>query len=206
MITIVDYGLGNIRAFQNVYKRLNVEIKLASSVADLSSASKIILPGVGAFDHAMEMLNQSGMRDCLDNMVLVHKVPVIGICVGMQMMANSSDEGVSQGLGWIDGVVTSLDSSRAINSIDLPLPHMGWNNIEAKQDSVLFKDLDAQKNFYFLHSYYFQCNNSSNVLATSNYGFDFACVVNKENIYGIQCHPEKSHHNGVALLKNFAEL
>lgn len=206
MITIVDYGLGNIKAFANVYKRLNIETRYASTPEQLMEAKKIVLPGVGAFDHAMRMLNQSGLKDCLNTLVLERKVPVIGICVGMQMMGHSSEEGTSNGLGWIDGTVKRFHYDNDVIANKYPLPHMGWNNISEIKPSALLNNLDEQKRFYFLHSYYFNCNNPDDVVATANYGFDYACIVNHSNVYGIQCHPEKSHHNGVALLKNFAEL
>lgn len=206
MIVIVDYGLGNIKAFANVYKRLNINAVYASTPEQLERATKIILPGVGAFDHAMRMLNESGLRECLDMLVLEKKIPIIGICVGMQMMANQSEEGVSDGLGWIDGTVKRFSYECEIISRQHPLPHMGWNNINSLRNSALVENLDELKRFYFLHSYYFECNNADDVVATANYGFDYACIVNHGNVYGIQCHPEKSHHNGVALLKNFAEL
>jgi len=206
MITIVDYGLGNIKAFANVYKRLNISACYASTPEQLQQASKIILPGVGAFDHAMHKLNTSGLRETLDNLVLEKKVPVIGICVGMQMMANDSEEGTSKGLGWINGTVKRFSYPNEEVAKKHPLPHMGWNNINPVKASALVTNLDEYKRFYFLHSYYFHCASTTDIVATANYGFDYACIVNHDNVYGIQCHPEKSHHNGVALLKNFAEL
>ncbi|TNH93354.1 imidazole glycerol phosphate synthase subunit HisH [Aeromonas sobria] len=206
MITIVDYGLGNIKAFANVYKRLNIPTCYASTPEQLQKASRIILPGVGAFDHAMHKLNTSGLRETLDNLVLEKKVPVIGICVGMQMMAHSSEEGISAGLGWINGSVKRFSFQGELETINHPLPHMGWNDISPVKVSPLVAHFDEHKRFYFLHSYYFECVNHTDVVATANYGFDYACIVNHENVYGIQCHPEKSHHNGVSLLKNFSEL
>jgi glutamine amidotransferase len=206
MITILDYGLGNVRAFANLYKRLNIEVEYASTTSQLSKASKIILPGVGAFDHAMETLDKSGLRECLDELVLSQSVPVIGICVGMQMMAEGSEEGVREGLAWIKGTVKHFDHSDMPVSREYPLPKMGWNNITPVKDSKLLTNLDEFKRFYFLHSYYVQCENHADVIATANYGFDYDCIVNHKNVYGIQCHPEKSHHNGMALLKNFAEI
>ncbi|ENM3847188.1 imidazole glycerol phosphate synthase subunit HisH [Vibrio cholerae] len=206
MITIVDYGLGNIKAFANLYKKINIDLRYASNPTQLNSASKIILPGVGAFDHAMQMLNDSGMRETLDELVLEKKVPVIGICVGMQMMADSSEEGQLKGLGWIPGTVKKFKrESQALES-QYPLPHMGWNSLEIARTSELLLGLDDKKLFYFLHSYYYEPSEKKHVVATANYGFEYACIVNKDNVYGIQCHPEKSHHNGIALLKNFASL
>jgi imidazole glycerol-phosphate synthase subunit HisH len=206
MITIVDYGLGNIKAFANLYKKLNIELSYASNANELANATKIILPGVGAFDHAMQMLNDSGMRETLDELVLEKKVPVIGICVGMQMMADSSEEGQLKGLGWIPGTVKKFRRDTQVLDSQYPLPHMGWNSLEIARTSELFLGLDEKKRFYFLHSYYYEPSDKAHVIATANYGFEYACIVNKSNVYGIQCHPEKSHHNGVALLKNFASL
>ena len=202
MITIIDYGLGNLSAFINVYKRLNIDVQLASTIGELKTASKLILPGVGTFDQAMNKLNSSGLRNYLDELVLKKKIPVIGICVGMQIMALKSDEGVLPGLGWIDGKVKRL----LLNNKDLPLPHMGWNDIKIQKKISLIANIDIDKRFYFLHSYYLQCQNLDDVIANINYGIDFPCIINHENVFGIQCHPEKSHYNGMSLLKNFAEL
>lgn len=202
MITVIDYGLGNLSAFVNVYKRLNIDVQFASTVSDLKKASKLILPGVGTFDQAMNKLNSSGLRNYLDELVIKKKIPIIGICVGMQIMALKSDEGVLPGLGWINGKVNRL----ILNNKNLPLPHMGWNDIKIQKKSPLIDNLDNYKRFYFLHSYYFQCQNLDDVIANINYGFDFPCIINHENIFGIQCHPEKSHYNGMNLLKNFAGL
>lgn len=205
MISIVDYGLGNVLAFVNVYKRLNIDVKVASTVDDLMHSSKLILPGVGDFDHAMNLLNQSGLRETLDDLVLNKKVPVIGVCVGMQILANSSDEGTLPGLGWISGQVRSFKIMQE-NSQKLPLPHMGWNDVKPITSNGLFKTLENDAIFYFLHSYYFVCNDQRNHIAISNYGFEFCCAVNAGNIFGVQFHPEKSHHFGAQLLKNFSEL
>jgi len=202
MITIIDYGLGNLSAFINVYKRLDIDVQLASTIGKLKKASKLILPGVGSFDQAMNKLNSSGLRNYLDELVLKKKIPVIGICVGMQIMALKSDEGVLPGLGWIDGKVKRL----ILNNKDLPLPHMGWNDIKIQKKISLIANIDIDKRFYFLHSYYLQCQNLDDVIANINYGIDFPCIINHENVFGIQCHPEKSHYNGMSLLKNFAEL
>lgn len=204
MITIIDYGVGNINAFVNVYKRLNVPVKIAKIAADLEDAQKLILPGVGHFDHAMSELIKSGMREKLDELVLVRKLPVIGICVGMQMMGNDSDEGTIQGLQWIDASIKKFDETK-IKQVTR-LPHMGWNDVCPVRINPLFVGLEKEALFYFLHSYYFQCNNPSDILATSEYGGLFTCAAQHENIYGIQFHPEKSHSYGEKLLHNFAKL
>lgn len=205
MIAIIDYGVGNIKAFGNIYKNLNIPFKIAKCVQDLDGITKIILPGVGAFDHAMMSLQHSGMRDRLDELVLEEKLPVIGICVGLQMLASSSEEGVLPGLDWIDGKVKKFDADKL--TATMPLPHMGWNNINiVGTDNPLLKDLDQESRYYFLHSYYIECKNKEDVIAYSEYGEGFASIINHKNIYGIQPHPEKSHNNGITLLKNFGEL
>lgn len=204
MIAIIDYGLGNIQAFVNVFNRLGIPVCVARTAEELAQADKLILPGVGAFDHAMRLLEASGMRQTLDRMVLVQKVPVLGICVGMQILADSSDEGRLPGLGWIPGRVRGFDSEP--RAARLPLPHMGWNDVLLTGGNGLFNGLEQEARFYFLHSFYFECRSRDAVLATASYGFDFCCAVCSGNVYGVQFHPEKSHHFGTDLLKNFAEL
>lgn len=204
MITIVDYGLGNIRAFLNVYRRLNIEATTATTAAELEHASKIILPGVGSFDHAIDRLNRSGMRETLDDLALGRRVPILGVCVGMQILGRDSDEGRLPGLGWIDGRVRALASLMPAEK--LPVPHMGWNDVRPVAAGTLFDQLDAGARFYFLHSYYFECDRQQDTLAVSAYGLDFACAVHAENVFGVQFHPEKSHHYGARLLKNFGEM
>jgi imidazole glycerol-phosphate synthase subunit HisH len=204
MIAIVDYGLGNILAFLNVYNRLNIPVIVAKSAADLRNATKLILPGVGSFDHAMQQLDQSGMRQLVEQLVMHNKIPVLGICVGMQMLAKSSEEGKLPGLGWIDGVVKKFDLSTM--SASIKLPHMGWNDVNPMLAGGLFKGMEQDSRFYFLHSFYFECHQQSNILALSDYGGNFSCAVRQDNVYGVQFHPEKSHHFGSQLLKNFAEV
>lgn len=204
MIRIIDYGVGNVQAFLNVYKRLGIEVSRAREPGDLDGAEKIILPGVGAFDHAMQLLERSGLRGRLDDLVLGRQVPVLGVCVGMQILSERSDEGKLAGLGWIPGQVRSFAENAA--SSHLPLPHMGWNDVRVRKGAPLLKGLEDSARFYFLHSYYFECKDPSHVVSTADYGFDFACIVASGNIYGVQCHPEKSHQFGARLLRNFAEL
>lgn len=204
MIRIVDYGVGNIQAFLNVFKRLGIPADRAHAPADLKDASRLVLPGVGAFDTAMHMLNRSGMREELDRLVLKCKTPVMGVCVGLQMLGNGSDEGQLPGLGWIPGRVHAFATTP--QSASLPVPHMGWNDLELRQpDNPIFHAFEPKPRFYFLHSYYFRCDDRAHVAATANYGFDFDCIVSSGNIHGVQCHPEKSHHFGAQLLMNFAE-
>ncbi len=204
MITIVDYGLGNVRAFLNVYRRLNIEARTATNREELRNASKVILPGVGAFDHAMERLEHSGMRDVLDHLALEQGVPVLGVCVGMQILAEGSDEGVSPGLGWIRGRVRSLGS--LVDAAAFPVPHMGWNDVRPLAAGGLFEGLESGARFYFLHSYCLDCERREDEIAVAHYGMAFACAVKSANIYGVQFHPEKSHQWGIRLLKNFGDV
>lgn len=204
MIGIVDYGSGNIQAIKNIYKNLKLDCKFVSSPEDFDGITKIILPGVGAFDEAMTQLNESGMRAVLDSLVLNKKMPVLGVCVGMQIMAAGSDEGELPGLGWFDAHVKRFDANKIEHKPKLP--HMGWNEILPKSEHSIFKAVDLQKGFYFLHSFYFKCNNPSDVLAETFYGDIFHCAVHKDNIYGFQYHPEKSHSNGINLFRNFAGI
>jgi len=206
MIALINYGLGNIQAFVNVYQRLHIPVMVANTPEEIRQASKLILPGVGHFDHAMHLFNKSGMRESVEFQVLDKKIPLLGICVGMQMLAHRSDEGSEKGLGWINGEVRSLKSLLPTNA-PLPLPHMGWNDISSEISSPLFTDFDPKDSrFYFLHSFYFDCaDQSSNCIATADYGEKFCCAASHENVYGVQFHPEKSHFFGENLLKNFSE-
>jgi glutamine amidotransferase len=204
MITIIDYGLGNVKAFANVYKKLDIPIKIATQADDLKKATKVILPGVGAFDQAMRRLEISGMRKILDEIVLDRKVPVLGVCVGMQMLAYSSEEGKLPGLGWIDAEVKRFDSASFTSFACVP--HMGWNEVKVLKANGLFRELGNAGRFYFLHSYYIHCKKSEDIIAVTDYSGEFVSAVNSGNIFGVQFHPEKSHHWGIRLLENFAKL
>jgi glutamine amidotransferase len=204
MISIVDYGLGNIQAFLNIFNKLGIKAQRASNVLQLKEASHLILPGVGHFDHAMKKLNDSDLRDCLQELVIDLKIPILGICVGMQMLADKSEEGIIPGLGWIPGNVRAFSSNPICSK--LPLPHMGWNKLNINQSALISSNNDQLSEYYFLHSYYFDAEDKLNVNATSDYGFDFDAVINRENIYGVQFHPEKSHEYGEKLLKNFSTI
>lgn len=201
MIAIADYGLGNVQAFLDIYKRLNIPAIGARTAAELAGGERIILPGVGAFDRAMERLEESGMREELDRQVLGERKPVLGVCVGMQMMADTSEEGARPGLGWIPGTVVRFDE-RAFNQ-RTHLPHMGWNDVDPRPGHTLFDGIDDPR-YYFLHSYHYAPANNDDVLATSTYGATFASALRRGKIFGTQFHPEKSHQFGVSLLANFA--
>lgn len=202
MIAILNYGLGNLRAFANIYHRLNISHCIADTPQQIATAERLILPGVGAFDHAMQRLKSSALYQPLVEAVIDRGVPVLGVCVGMQMLARSSEEGAEPGLGWIAGEVARIRfPSHAPPGL---LPHMGWSTIKAASGERLLDGLDDELGFYFLHTYRFICDDEANVIATADYAMPFHSAVRKDNIYGVQFHPEKSHHNGVTLLKNFA--
>lgn len=203
MIGIISYGVGNVQAFLNIYQKLHIPAIEVKTVRELDSCEKLILPGVGAFDHAMNLFNASGMAESVNELVLNKKTPVLGVCVGMQMMANSSDEGMQPGLSWIDAKVKKFDESKI--SFKTHLPHMGWNDIVIVKNSGLFSGLTSPK-YYFLHSYYFDCNEPDDAIAVTEYGINFVSAANHDNVYGVQFHPEKSHRFGIKLLENFAVL
>lgn len=201
MIGVVDYGLGNVQAIINIYNNLGIPAVRFNSSSLSDSVTRIILPGVGAFDSAMRMLESSGLRDGLNDLVFNKNLPVLGICVGMQIMANRSEEGTRPGLGWIPGEVKLLDSDSSASK--LSLPHMGWNDI-LPQHHYLFENIPDPR-YYFLHSYCFVPLSSEHVLATAEYGQSFAAAISNGCVIGVQFHPEKSHHWGIELLKNFAK-
>lgn len=203
-VSIIDYGVGNIRAFVQLYRRLNIAVSIADTPQAVTAAARLILPGVGAFDWAMSRLDASGLRDAVDAAAMERKVPILGVCVGMQMMAHRSDEGQRAGLGWIDADVRHFSAIGAASS--QPLPHMGWNDVRpTKAGPGLFEGLSDPR-YYFLHSYCVVAHDMADVAATACYGASFACAVQRGNIYATQFHPEKSHDCGVALLRNFAAI
>ena len=204
MIKIVNYGSGNIRAIGNIYDRLNINYAVADTPEALKGANKIILPGVGAFDETMGMLYKSGFKEVLEELVLTDKIPILGICVGMQILSEGSEEGDLEGLGWIKGRVKKIDKN--LLSHKPKLPHLGWNSVDIKKHSKILDSVDAKTGFYFIHSFYFECQNPEDELTSTFYGKNFSSSVNRENITGVQFHPEKSHHNGISLLKNFSQL
>jgi glutamine amidotransferase len=204
MIAIIDYGSGNIAAISSIYKSLGISHNVVSDTASLPFADKYILPGVGNFDFTMNAIRANGILTTLNEQILILKKPILGICVGMQLMADSSEEGKGIGLGWIKGKVSRIKSSQS----GLRLPHMGWNSISIKDNSLLLlKNIDPIMGFYFLHSYRFVPQDLSSIMATTEYGDSLVCgISNHENIFGVQFHPEKSHNNGVQLFKNFSDI
>lgn len=205
MIAIVNYGSGNIGAISNIYKKAKVEHVIVERPELLDQADRYILPGVGHFDHAVSYLRRSGLLGALQDNVIKQQKPLLGICVGMQILADSSEEGSEPGLGWVPGRVRKFERSNDC----LRIPHMGWNEVEVVNDGACLLDrVDSSIGFYFLHSYYFDPMNSRSILAQTVYGrLAFAsAVTNGSNIFGVQFHPEKSHHNGMAVLTNFATL
>lgn len=204
MIAIINYGSGNVGAIANIYKQLKIPHMITGDLAELAMAERYILPGVGAFDATMRYLNQSGMVDLLNEQVLEKKKKVMGICVGMQILGDSSDEGELSGLGWIPGRVRKIDE--ATLAANPKLPHMGWNSVRPRDGASLFGGVDCERGFYFLHSYYFDAASPELVAATVEYGRELPCAVARDNVFGMQFHPEKSHANGVRIFRNFAEL
>lgn len=204
MIAIVDYGSGNVAAIADIFKRLKVPHRITRDHAELREADRYILPGVGAFDTTMRTLKESGLIGVLNEEVHDRGKKILGICVGMQILGDSSEEGVLPGLGWIPGHIRRIDTS-AIEG-QTKLPHMGWNSILLKGRLPLFEAVDLDRGFYFLHSYYFDATNQASVVATVDYGNKLPCGVISGNVFGLQFHPEKSHANGVAVFRNFSLL
>ncbi|HAN18992.1 MAG: imidazole glycerol phosphate synthase, glutamine amidotransferase subunit [Bacteroidetes bacterium GWC2_33_15] len=200
-IVILDYGMGNLRSVYNKCKRIGYQALISNKKEDILNADKLILPGVGHFANGMLKLAELNLIPVLNEKVLVNKTPILGICLGMQLFCKSSEEGNAKGLGWIDAetVRFKLQDNR------YKIPHMGWNSIKPKKESVLFNHFDADYLYYFVHSYYIQCNNQADILATTEYKIEFVSALEKENIFGVQFHPEKSHEWGEQLLKNFIE-
>lgn len=199
MITIVNYGAGNLFSIQNMLKKLGSDSIIASDAGSIEKADKLLLPGVGAFDTCAQKLRDSGLMDIVCQKVIEEKIPVLGICVGMQLMMSGSEEGILPGLGWLKGTVVKFRQS------SLKIPHMGWSEIEINKPSRLFTDMYDEPRYYFVHSYHAVMENEQDVLAYAEYGNRFVASVERENILGVQFHPEKSHKYGMKLLENFAK-
>ncbi len=201
MIAILDYGMGNLKSIYNMFKKIGIDSVITSDIEVIKNADKYLLPGVGSFDFGIKNLRESSFFSVLEKEVLEHNKPILGICLGMQLLTNSSDEGAEKGLGWIDAETKKFD----LEDKSLSIPHMGWNRAHPISVSSIFEGLEENR-FYFVHSYYVVCKKEENILATSNYGKIFACGLVKDNIYGVQFHPEKSHKFGMKLLKNYGEM
>lgn len=204
MITIVDYGLGNLSSIKNMLRRLGFEAAISADPAVIERAPKIILPGVGAFDNGMRNIRARGLEAVLNRKALEERVPTLGICLGMQLLSDSSEEGRERGLGWIHGRAVRFSFPEA--PARLKIPHMGWNSVSVRSSSLLVKDFLPEMRFYFVHSYHVVCDEPGDVLLSAEYGGPIAAAVQKGNIMGTQFHPEKSHKFGMILLKNFAEM
>lgn len=203
MIVIVDYGSGNIGSIRNMFKKVGIKDSLFSSTPeDILAANKLILPGVGSFDNGMKNLQEKGLIEILNKKVIEQKTPILGICLGMQLLTKSSEEGTEKGLGWIDAKTVKFQFKPEQK---LKIPHMGWNYVTVKKENSLI-DVEGKKRFYFVHSYYVQCTDPKDVLAQANYHFDFTCMLQKDQIWGAQFHPEKSHKFGMKLFENFAKM
>jgi glutamine amidotransferase len=201
MIVIIDYGMGNLGSIKNMFKKIGHESIITSDPGKIETADKLMLPGVGAFDNAMKNLKKMELIEVIQKTAVKKKTPLLGICLGMQLLTKRSGEGKLPGLGLIDAETLRFK----FKNKDLKIPHMGWNTIEIKNGSLLFNNAYDESRFYFVHSFYVKCSDLKIVLATTKYGFEFCSAFNKENIFGVQFHPEKSHKYGMRLLENFAE-
>ena len=200
MITIIDYEMGNIGSIQNMLKKIGAQSIVTSSVSDIEASRKLILPGVGSFDTGMKNLSKLNLVDILNQKVLQEKIPIIGFCLGMQLITRSSEEGNLPGLGWIDA---KTEKFKFNGTNALKIPHMGWNTIKVKKNNPLLTTPTERTRFYFVHSYYVNCRNEKDILFTTDYGYEFVSGFMHENIYGLQFHPEKSHKYGMHILNNF---
>lgn len=203
MLTIIDYGLGNLNSVANMIRHVGGTCRITGDPTELVDSEKLILPGVGAFDRGMGVLRESGIADALSVAVHERKIPILGICLGMQLMARQSEEGSLLGLGWLDAEVRKF--CLPVQS-GLKIPHMGWNTVDIVKPNPLLNSSMGQQRFYFVHSYHVVCTDSADVLATAHHGLDFCAAFQKDNIFGAQFHPEKSHRFGMALMKRFLEL
>ena len=198
----MDYGMGNLGSVQNMFKYIKVPAKISSDKKEIAKASKLLLPGVGSFASAMNKINSSGFKDILNHKVLVEKTPVLGICLGMQLLTSFSEEGNVKGLDWIKATTRRF----RFEGKGIKIPHMGWNKVHVVRETSLIKGFDDAFSFYFVHSYYVKCKDREDAMLETQYGLTFASGIHRDNIYGVQFHPEKSHKFGMKMLQNFADL
>jgi len=204
MIAIIDYNMGNFASVQNMIKKIGGESIVTDSHKKILKADKLILPGVGHFARGMENLRHKGLVEILNHKVLNEKTPILGICLGMQLLTNHSEEGDEEGLKWIDANIIRFEFSN--DHEQYKIPNMGWHYVMPKKKHVLFEGFEDVPKFYFVHSYYCKCTRPENELATTFYGFEYCCSIEQENIIGTQFHPEKSHKYGMKLIENFLKL
>jgi len=204
MIVIVDYGVGNLASIVNMLRRLRAPAIVSSDPAVIESAEKLILPGVGAFDHAMRRLRETRLIPVLEQRVQRDGVPILGLCLGAQLLTIASEEGVERGLGWIDASTVRFDATRVAEK--LAIPHMGWSNVTPSRPHRLFASEEKEQRYYFAHSYHLHCSDPSLAIGIARHGYDFPAAVARENVMGVQFHPEKSHVFGMRLLQNFCEI
>lgn len=205
MLVIVDYGMGNLGSMQNMLKKLGYRSLVSADPSEIMSASRLILPGIGAFDQGMESLRERGLIEALNARVRIDRIPLLGICLGMQLLGHASEEGALPGLGWIGAhAVRFVTPPEA--TVTLKVPHMGWNIVYPVRDDVIFSGFEDDARFYFVHSYHMVCDTEDIAIGRTRYGYDFVSVFRQQNIWGAQFHPEKSHRFGMQLLKNFMEL
>ncbi len=202
LIVIIDYGMGNLCSVLHKVKKLGIDSIISSNNKDILGADKLILPGVGSFAVGIENLKNYKLIDILNKKVLNEKTPILGICLGMQLFTKKSEEGNAEGLGWIDAETKRFNFTNQ----NLKIPHVGWNSIIIKKKNILFNDIKPDTYFYFTHSYHVYCKNEKDILCTTNYGYEFVSAINKDNIYGTQFHPEKSHKIGMKIIQNFADF
>lgn len=202
MVVVVDYGMGNIGSIANMLRKVGAEARISSDHSVIEAADKLILPGVGAFDQGMHNLANRGLIPLLEKKVLEEKTPILGVCLGMQLFANGSEEGQCPGLGWLDASAVRFRSAGSEGR--LKVPHMGWNTLEPQSQHPLLEGLEEQARFYFVHSFHLVCNHPDVVLTRTSYGGHFVSAIAQDNILGVQFHPEKSHRFGMRLYRNFA--
>ena len=202
MITVIDYGMGNLGSVINMFKKIGVVSKITSDLEDIKTATKLLLPGVGSFDKAMQRINYSGIKEVLDYKVLKEETPILGVCLGMQLLTNNSEEGIEKGLGYINASTKKF----SFQDKKMKVPHMGWNLVEKSTSSLLTTNFEEESRFYFVHSYYVEVEKQENSILKTTYGLEFDSAIQHKNVYGAQFHPEKSHKFGMKLLDNFSKI
>jgi glutamine amidotransferase len=200
-ITIIDYGVGNLASIENILKKIGVSSEISNNIEKIKNARKLILPGVGSFDYGISCLRELNIEEILNEKVLVNKTPILGLCLGFQLMTKSSEEGTQKGLGWFNANCVKFN----LDNDEFKVPHMGWNYVTNHRQNILTNSLEKMK-YYFVHSYHIANEQPEDIILQSTYGYTFTCGMQLENIYGVQFHPEKSHKFGMQLFKNFSLL